>query len=341
MDYIGLDVHSKYTKVQHMDAQGFLGFSPLIPTSAECLENFLNELDEPVSINMEAGRNWWWIYQLLKPHPMVAQVNVVDPRRMRNLAKELSVQRGYGRAKNDRIDAEMLAEAARKNLSPKIHIPTLQQLKQRSLVRYRMQMMAQKTLNSNELQAFLAFHGLHIRSEKLLEDYESQRPYLESLPEDFQFIIEGWVVESLRFFQKQIRRCDERLDKLLPKKHPQIQLLMSVPGVGIVLARIILTELLNIKRFEAPPYMISYIGLAPIEYDSAGRKGHIRLNPHCNYYLKYAFIAAAHAARFYSKFRRKYDHDVKKHGKIRAKINLARRLAKAVYWVLTRQQPFH
>ena len=51
-------------------------------------------------------------------------------------------------------------------------------------------------------------------------------------------------------------------------------------------------------------------------------------------------MTAAHAARTHPKYRRKYDRDVKKYGKTIAKLNLARRIAKAVYWMLTRQQPF-
>ena len=85
---------------------------------------------------------------------------------------------------------------------------------------------------------------------------------------------------------------------------------------------------------------MSYSGLAPVMKESAGKKGTIKLNRFCNYYLKYAFIGAAHSARHHPRYKRKYEQDVKRHGKIIAKLNLARRLAKAVYWMLTRQQPF-
>jgi len=130
------------------------------------------------------------------------------------------------------------------------------------------------------------------------------------------------------------------LDKILPSSHPQIKLLMTLPGIWPVLARIIYTEILNIKYFEAPKYLTSYSGLAPIEHESNGKKGPIKLNRYSNHYLKYAFVEAAHHARTHYRYQRKYELDVKKHGKIRAKLNLARRLTKAVYWMLTRQQPF-
>ncbi len=120
-----------------------------------------------------------------------------------------------------------------------------------------------------------------------------------------------------------------------------MKILASHPGIGPVFSRTILSEIFDIRYFNEPKYLVSYAGLAPIENVSAGRKkGRIRLNRHCNYYLKYAFVSAANSARLYPKYRRKYEIDVKKHGKMIAKLNLARRIVKNIYWMLTRQQPF-
>ncbi len=118
-------------------------------------------------------------------------------------------------------------------------------------------------------------------------------------------------------------------------------LLMTAPGIGPVIARIVATEILNITYFEGPEYLISYSGLAPMDCDSDGKKGPIKLNRHCNYYLKYAFLQAAHNAWDHPHFRRKYERDLKKSGKTIAKFNLARRRIKSVYWMLLRQQPYH
>lgn len=339
MQYVGLDVHSKYTKIQHMDAHGNLGYSESVATEPSSLGAFFEQLDEEASVTLEAGRSWWWISQFLKDHPRVAEVKVLDPRRSRKIAEELSVFCGYGRAKNDRIDAEMMAEEDRHGLAPAIRIPTCQQLIQRTFVRYRFELVGQRTAVWCQLKALLSFHGVQLSIPDLIEDRESQLPYLDSLPDMLQFIVFEWI-ERLLFYQQQIQRCEEKIEKLLPESHPLIKLLMTVPGIGIVMARMIVCEILSIEYFKEPRYLISYSCLAPVEHESAGRKGLIKLNRHGNHYLKYAFMTAAHAARTHPKYRRKYEHDVKKHGKTRAKINLARKIAKTVYWMLTRQQPF-
>jgi len=107
-----------------------------------------------------------------------------------------------------------------------------------------------------------------------------------------------------------------------------MKIMTSHPGIGPVFGRIILSEKFDIRYFKALKYLISYSGLAPLDNESAGRKkGKIRLNRHCNYYLKYAFVAAANCGHQHPKYRRKYETDVKKQGKMIAKLNLARRIA--------------
>jgi hypothetical protein len=84
----------------------------------------------------------------------VAHLNVVDPRRSRSLSAELSVQAGYGRAKNDRIDTEMMAEQNRRGLAPTIHVPTPEQLHRRTLNRHRFVLVKESLGCSPSISAF-------------------------------------------------------------------------------------------------------------------------------------------------------------------------------------------
>jgi len=147
-------------------------------------------------------------------------------------------------------------------------------------------------------------------------------------------IVERLLIR-IRLLDQQIDSIDADLERVLPESHPQIALLITIPGIGLVLARIIYTEIIDINYFKQHPrYLTSYSGLAPMTDESAGRKGSEKLNRYCNYFLKYAFIEAAHNASGHPDYRRKYELDRKKHGKIIAKLNLARRIVKSVYWML-------
>jgi len=119
-----------------------------------------------------------------------------------------------------------------------------------------------------------------------------------------------------------------------------MKLIISIPGFGPILARIVITDIFDIKYFARPENRISYSVLAPIVNESANRKGPEKINCYSNHFLKYAFVQAAHHAADNPRFQKKYESDIKKHDKIFAKLNLARRLTKTVYWIMTRQQPF-
>jgi hypothetical protein len=181
MYYTGLDVHDEYTNIQHMDAQGFLGLTDRIATTPAWLGVIFDQLDSPTNVCLEAGRNWWWISQNLRNHPKGDQVKVLDPRRSRRIAEELSAISGYGRAKTDCIEAIMMAEEDRRGIAPAIQIPTPDQLEKRTLVRYRYHLLQQKTMILNRLQGLFAFHGIRYNNRSLISNYDSYQGQIEVL----------------------------------------------------------------------------------------------------------------------------------------------------------------
>jgi transposase len=341
MYYTGIDVHPNRSVLQMLDEDGALGFHTRVPTTVAGFDKVLNQLDTPTRITFEASCCYWWLCEHLKNHPKVAHVNVVDPRRSRHIAEELSVRRGYGRAKNDRIDAEMLAEQDRLQLAPRIYIPTPAQMHPRTVNRQRFILVYDRTTVRNRLYGLLCLHGVVIQTAKFISNTDYRQRHLEKMPGYVRFIVDQHLAQ-IELLTRQIDACEHELNHLAPPSHPLMKLLMTAPGIGPVLARILITEILEIQRFTAPKYLISYAGLAPVESDSDGKQsGPIRLNRHCNYYLKYAFLQAAHNAWDHRHFRRKYELDLRKHSKSIAKLNLARRLAKSVYWMLIHQHPYH
>ncbi|MBU0613830.1 IS110 family transposase [Patescibacteria group bacterium] len=339
MYYTGIDTHSKYSQFEHMDEDGALGLSQSVPTDKESIERFLAQLDDPTVITFEAGRNYWWLHEYFQGHPMVSDVVVVDPRRSRRLAEELSVQSGYGRAKNDHIDGEMLAEQTRLGLAPRIYVPTAEQLELRTINRFRHVTVKYRTQTKNYFHSILAMHGKAISIKKFMEDSDAKKQLYESLPSYIQIIL-NQLQSRINSWNKQIISLDSELSRLLPECDPRMKIILTAPGIGPILGRTINSEILDIDYFGEPKYLVSYSGLAPIIHDSAGHKGPEKLNRYSNRYLKYAFVEAAHNASDHPRYRKKYEYDVKKHGKIRAKLNLARCIAKTVYWMLTRQQPY-
>lgn len=339
MHHLGIDVHKKTCQIQHMDEGGYLGYTEIIPTEKSELFKFFDKLDQPVSVTFEAGRNYWSFLNMIKSHQKISRIKVVDPRRSRNIAKELSMITGYGRAKNDRIDAEMLADQDRRNLAPAIHIPTQKEFEERTLMRHRIDMMQLQTKILNKIHSLLVMHGKDLSKKDILNHESSLQTELDKIPSNIKFVCLNYC-SLLRSINTQIIELERTIIDILPDSNPDIRLLLAVPGFGKILSRLVYAEIYDISRFKEHKNLMSYCGLAPIIHESAGKKGHVKLNPYSNRYLKYAFIIAAHHARTHVKFKQKYNSDKKKHGAMRAKTNLARRLVKIVFSMLTRQQIF-
>jgi transposase len=339
MHHLGIDVHSDYSKIQHMVEDGSLGYEDRIATDQEEICKFLDNLDEPVSVSFEAGRNYWAFFNMIKDHPKIAQIKVLDPRRSRKFSSELSVKAGYGRAKNDRIDAEMIAEQDRIGISPKIKIPSQKAFEERTLVRHRIDVIRIRTMMMCKIHSLLVMHGHDISKHEFLNNEQSREQAILSVPVFIQQSVRNYY-SIVNMVNNQITELEKNIFKKIPDTLLTIKLILTIPGFGPILSRILYTEIWDINRFNYHTNLCSYSGLAPIVDESNGKKGVIKLNKHSNRYLKYAFILAAHHARRHPKFRKKYNKDAKKHGEMRAKINLARKLVKIVFWMLTRQQPF-
>ncbi|OVE80513.1 hypothetical protein BVY01_00075 [bacterium I07] len=338
--HMGCDAHKMKCTMHHMTDDGAHGLHQNIPTDEQSIQNFLNQLDAPSTMTLEAGCNWWFLYHLFQSHPMISEVNVVDPFRSRKISEELSVLSGYGRASNDHIDSEMLAELRRRKMISSIAIPTPEQMERRTINRFRSHTVSYATRAKNQIVAFLTMYGASARIKDVIGSTDTYLTIKKNLPEYVVFAI-NQLLKRVLLAAEQIELSESRLDHLLPPSDPQMKIITSHPGMGPVFARTILSEIFDIRYFKAPKYLISYAGLAPFDKESDGhKKGRIRLNRHCNYYLKYCFVAAANSACRNPIYRRRYETDAKKHGKMIAKLNLARRIAKNIYWMLTRQQSF-
>jgi transposase len=210
MYYTGCDAHRKRCTLQHIDEEGALGLMMTIPNNSQGFDSFLDKLDAPTVVTLEASRGYWWQHQYLSKHPKVTGVVVVDAYRSRKIAEELSVKKGYGRASNDRIDSEMLAELTRTGLAIGIHVPTPQELELRTTCRHRFELKHNRTVSANLIHSTLAMHGYSITLRELIGNEESKKKLFEQLPGYVRLIITD-LVAQVQLFEKQIDQTQELL----------------------------------------------------------------------------------------------------------------------------------
>jgi transposase len=119
---------------------------------------------------------------------------------------------------------------------------------------------------------------------------------------------------------------------------------MSAPGIAWVLGYRIAAELGDVTRFASPKKLVGYAGLCPRVYQSGGRDHRGPLARNGPTYLRWALVeAAVHAAR-HPVYRDHYQRTKTRLGKQRGpavgRVEVARKLAEAIWHMLTKQVPF-
>jgi transposase len=268
---------------------------------------------EPVRATIESMNGARFIHDRLEF--LGWEVLIADAQRVRGLAPLA--------AKTDKIDARVLAELTRRALVPEIWLPTPEVRAERERARFRLHLVRHRSALKNRIHAILIAFGRACPMSDLFG--VAGRELLDSLalPEPWQTNL----VESLALVDDLTARIDalELELRRLGAEHPSMRLLMTVPGVGWVLAYTIASEIGDIDRFASPKKLAGYTGLCPLVRQSGGKDRRGPLAKNGPTYLRWALIeAATHAAR----------------AKI-ARVDLARQLAEAIWHVLTKNEPFH
>jgi transposase len=118
-------------------------------------------------------------------------------------------------------------------------------------------------------------------------------------------------------------------------------LLQSIPGIGMILALILLYEIHDIARFATVQDFLSYCRLVKCQRESAGKIYGYSGAKIGNVHLKWAFSEAAVTFLRGNKDAQKlHERLVKRHGKGKALAILAAKIARAVYFILSREKVF-
>jgi transposase len=261
-------------------------------------------------------------------------VDLADARKVKGLAPLA--------CKTDRIDAWVLAELSRRDLVPAIWLPDPAVRGQRELARFRLHLVHHRTALKNRVHATLMAFGHPCPLADLFG--VAGRDLLDRLawPEPWR----GDVEAALRLSDVLGDQIDELEADLRADgaEHPYVPLLMSVPGVGWVLAYTIAAEIGDIARFASPTKLCGYTGLCPKVYQSgpADHRGSLAKNG--PKYLRWALVEAATNAARHPLYAPRYQHTAARLGRQRgkkvARVDLARRLTQAIWHMLMTDQPF-
>jgi transposase len=338
MQYIAFDSHKHYT-LASVEGQGAPGIvqEQRIPHERGAITQFLSQCEAGSPVAVETIGNWYWIVAEIEAAGMWPRLT--HARKAKLLMGSIN--------KTDTLDVRGLNRLQRNGTLPAVWIPPAALRDVRDLPRTRMSLVQQKTQLKNRIQATLAKYALGVSG---VSDVFGQRGLVQlrrqllQLPPHTRFATEQ-VLAQLEALTQTIRTFEARMQQVLTAT-PDVALLRSIPGIGKILASVIMLELGDVARFPGPAHLASYAGTTPRVHASGGKVRYGQLRPDVNRYLKWAFVEAAnvcsifhrrypdrHVSRLYTRLRRKKGHQ-KTMGAV------ARHLAEATYWVLTKHTAY-
>ncbi len=321
---IGLDVHKRSVYGTVMEDNGNIIVQRNMENNMETVNGFLlNYKDHDVVIESSTSGKY-----LSKELSILGyKIHLINPAKVPEIANNYK--------KTDKEDSFQLADVFRKGGMKEIYIPSEEIENIRSLVRYRHSLGEEITLKKNKVHALLTSYGIIIKAtdpfgKKGLREIEnnynnlnySDRIVLRSLLSD---------IPSIKERENEI----ETEISSITSKSDDIKLLMTIPGINFYTAAGILSEIGTINRFENKLKFASYTGLIPSEHSSGTKtvKGHI--TKHGPSLLRFFLVETAHSLiKFTKKFRSKYLSIVRRLGKKRSIIAIARILAETIYSML-------
>jgi len=331
--YAGIDLHARTLHLCVLDHTGTVVCDKNLPARPETLLKALAPFRDDLVLAAECMFAWYWVADrcALEKIPFV-------------LGHALYMKLIHGaKAKNDRIDAGKIARLLRGGNFPLAYVYPKGMRETRDLLRRRNHFVRQRAALMTHLQILNAQYNLPPFSKKLsfaanraalniadrFEDKSVQKSALANLA----------VIDCL---DEQIARLELYLVRTAKVEDVQTyHRLQTVPGVGKVLALILLYEVHNMLRFDDVGQFLSYARLVRCKHESDGKVVGSGKKKIGNAHLRWAFgEAACLFLRASERARHWKERQAKKRGEGKALGILAAKLARAVYHIWRKQQAF-
>ena len=336
-EYIAFDSHKHYTLMEREDVETGRTRQVRIDHERGAIQRYLHRCEPGTPVAVEAIGNWYWIVEEIERAGF--EPRLVHPRKAKLMMGMIN--------KTDKLDVHGLNRLQRNGTLPTVWIPPAGLRDLREVTRTRMVIARQRTRLKNRIGSTLAKYGLQMTGYSDPFGARARREMavrVRRLPPETREVTK-MMIAQLDFVEGQIEGLEERLKRLLDVT-PAMRWLMSLPGIGLILAAAIALEIGEVGRFPDAEHLTSYAGTTPRVHASGGKVRYGRTRPDVNRYLKWAYAEAGnsvavnqrhwpdrHVARLYRRLRKRRNHAV-------AVGAVARHLAEATFHVLTNKENY-
>lgn len=259
MWYVGLDLHAKQATYWILDERGQKVMSRRCGGSLRSVLQEMTKIKERFAICYEASTSYGVFYDALSK--IAERVVVAHPAKLALI--------GHAMRKNDHFDAQSLAKLLLLDMVPRVHVPSKDVRAWRRLIEHRERLVRERTRAKNGIRALL--RGLAIEAPKSLwskaglawltaYDFRSE---LDAVQRDI-------LLERHESLSTMLRSAEQVLNEMAAR-HPGVQLLRTIPGVGVRTAEAVVAYLDDPRRFARNKSVGTYFGLVPCQDASADR----------------------------------------------------------------------
>lgn len=333
--YVGIDVHFKSWKIALFTQSTALKKFTLSPPSATKLVETLNAKFPGATFKCcyEAGFSGFWAQRKLKE--LGVETIIVNPADIPTSNKDI-------RRKTDSRDASKIGRELRAGNLEGIYIPTKELEEVRSVVRFRSQIVKDERRIKQRIKMYFHFAGypadfINLNWSQKNIDHLKQ---IAANRCDHCLQMNLNQLEKIRESKKEISDWIKKLSK--SAQFSKISyLLQSVPGISVLSSMILISEIMEIKRFSTLDKLCSYVGLVPDTNESADNLKNRGITRRSNRKIRTILMESTWIAiRQDPSLSKKYINYCKRMAGSKAIVKVARSYLSRIRWVWLNESPY-
>ena len=328
--YAGIDLHSSNSFIGVIDGRDRRLYKKRLPNDLDTILSALAPFKKDlVGVVVESTYNWYWLVDGLQEDGYKV-----------HLANPAAIKQYEGlKHTDDESDSFWLAHMRRLNILAEGYIYPKEERPLRDLLRRRLLFVKHSTAHILSLQSTITRNlGTRMSVNAIKKLTEADANNLFDSPH--LVLIAKSNVETISHLTKILKRIEKEVMSQI-RLRKEFKLLLTIPGIGNILALTIMLEVGDIRRFAKVGNYSSYCRCVRSERLSNGKKKDENNRKNGNKYLSWAYVEAANfAMRFCPRAQRFYQRKKAKTNGIVAIKALANKISRASYYVMRDQIPY-
>ena len=343
---VGVDLHKTQFTVCALDEGGEYLLEKRYQTTEEGYEEFINEMHSQeengysIELAVETTSNARFFKNRMEKEGFV--VKVVNTNRFKVITMSTK--------KTDANDAATLAYYLVKEMLPEAHLCSQTSEEIRRLLKTRSVLVQSMVKIKNQIHGMMLGYGIETKAAQ----FQSKKKRQELINDLADHNYSDFTASSLKVMLKilddlteEVKEIEKHLGEMV-EENDDVELLMTVPGIGINTATTIAAYTEDLERFEGNyKKFAAYVGIVPSVHNSNESIHYGRITKHGPQELRTAFVQAAmgmiRLTKVTSEWRliKEYQRRKEDKGSGRAIIALARKISRIVFVMLSKRERFN